>query len=60
MSGELEIDVRLARLPHRFTLRIPGPFSLESDVLDRAMALCNRELGDPQRDIRGPAPPKSS
>ncbi len=48
--------MRLARLPH-FTLRVPGDFSLEADVLDRAMALCNRELGDPDKSIGGPKLP---
>ena len=37
---------------------IGGQFSLASDVLDRAMEICNRHRGDPTRHIGGPELPR--
>lgn len=50
----MEIDARLKRLPH-FTLALPEPFSLEQ--LTRAMEICNRHCGNPDKHIGGPELP---
>lgn len=56
MTDRIEIDVRRAD-GRAFTLQLPAPFTLESDQLDRAMERCNKQFGDPTKNIGGPRLP---